>query len=444
MLRRLRFIGLVLAFGLVLSACTWPMYGFGPDHWGVNPVVSNLKRSNVGTLTLKGSGSTNAVGLGSSPALANGVLYVGSQDHKLYAFDQYGGSGTCSGSPKTCTPLWTAATGGVIGESSPAVANGVVYIGSADGKLYAFDAAGGSTTCSGSPKTCTPLWTGATGGAIQGSPTVVNGVVYVGSNDYKLYAFDAAGGSGRCSGTPKTCTPLWTAATGGVVTPSPAVAGGVVYVGSDDGTLYAFDAAGGSSTCSGTPKTCTPLWTAFVGYFTIARSAVVANGVVYVAAGPSNSVYAFDASGGSATCGGAPKTCKPLWNGLTGTGGLSPAVYNGVLYFPGADKLYAFDAAGGSATCSGSPKTCNPLWTGTVGSGSAPGIENGIVFVGSGNSVVAFDSAGSLNCSGSPKSCSPLWTSAATGRVVTATPVPGGDEVYVASADGNVYAFGLP
>src|SRR5437867_3875286 len=83
---------------------------------------------------------------------------------------------------------WTAATGNSINASSPAVAGGVVYVGSLDGKLYAFSASG-STNCSGTPKTCTPLWTGATGNFVVSSPAVASGVVYVGSNDDKLYAF---------------------------------------------------------------------------------------------------------------------------------------------------------------------------------------------------------------------------------------------------------------
>ncbi len=64
--------------------------------------------------------------------------YVGyrSDDNKLYAFSAGGATG-CSGTPKACKPLWTAATGGYV-YSSPAVANGVVYVGSYDGKLYAF------------------------------------------------------------------------------------------------------------------------------------------------------------------------------------------------------------------------------------------------------------------------------------------------------------------
>jgi hypothetical protein len=117
-------------------------------------------------------------------------------------------------------PYWTATVGDRI-YSSPAVANGVVYIGSADSKMYAFNADTGKT-----------LWstaTTATGNGIESSPVVANGVVYIGSLDDTLYAFDAATGQ-----------LLWSAATGFEIYSSPTVANGVVYVGSKDRKLYAF------------------------------------------------------------------------------------------------------------------------------------------------------------------------------------------------------------
>lgn len=157
-----------------------------------------------------------------TPAIANGIVYLVSRESMLYAFR----AGGC-GAP-TCAPLWTAPIASEGGFSSPAVANGVVYVGSHDSKLYAFDANG----C-GAP-TCTPLWTAATGGSIFSSPAVANGVVYVGSVDSKLYAF-AAAGCGK-----QACPPLWSAATGGAVYASPAVSNGTVYVGSFDGKLYAY------------------------------------------------------------------------------------------------------------------------------------------------------------------------------------------------------------
>ena len=214
-----------------------------------------------------------------SPAIDHGVLYVGDADDRLFAFDATGTT-NCSGTPKTCAPLWTGATGASTGVdvASPTVANDVVYIGSDNNKLYAFDATG-TTNCSGTPKTCAPLWTAATGGAVFSPPVVANGVVYVGSEDHKVYVFDAAGNT-NCSGTPKTCTPLWTATTGGAVEANLAVANGILYVGSQ--VLYAFDAAGNTN-CSGTPKTCTPLWTGNTA--APVTGIAVAGGMVYAGAG---------------------------------------------------------------------------------------------------------------------------------------------------------------
>ncbi len=61
----------------------------------------------------------------------------------------------------------------------------MVYIGSDDGRLYAF-----AVRCNTGGGTCTPLWAGGTGGRIWSSPAVADGVVYVGSWDGRLYAFD--------------------------------------------------------------------------------------------------------------------------------------------------------------------------------------------------------------------------------------------------------------
>ena len=69
--------------------------------------------------------------------------------------------------------------------SSPAVVNGVVYIGSGDGNVYALDASTGAT-----------LWSYDTGDPAQSSPAVVNGVVYINSfrdsNNGNVYALNAS------------------------------------------------------------------------------------------------------------------------------------------------------------------------------------------------------------------------------------------------------------
>jgi outer membrane protein assembly factor BamB len=60
------------------------------------------------------------------------VVYFGSLDNNVYALNG-----------KTGALLWTYATGGQVW-SSPAVANGVVYVGSDDGKVHAFELKKGS------------------------------------------------------------------------------------------------------------------------------------------------------------------------------------------------------------------------------------------------------------------------------------------------------------
>jgi serine/threonine protein kinase len=286
---------------------------------------------------------------------------------------------------------WTDSTGGSV--SAPTVANGVAYVES--DKLYAFNATGCSHPF------CAPLWTasiglyipsgassGVGGGAGGTPPAVANGVVYVssvggvnGDND-RLYAFSATG-----CGHP-SCSPLWTASMGySPLTPSaPAVANGVVYVDSDK--LYAFNATGcGHSSCS-------PLWTASISTWS---SPAVANGVVYV---DSDKLYAFRATG----CG--HPSCSPLWTTPPISTWSSPAVANGIAYTD-SDKLYAFRATG----C-GHP-SCSPLWTsiGLGGSsgdlGSSPAVAKGVVYVSTVDSrLYAFNAT---EC-GHP-SCSPLWTS---------------------------------
>ena len=73
--------------------------------------------------------------------------------------------------------LWSYTTGSGV-TSSPAVANGVVYVGSYDDKVYALNASTGAL-----------LWSYTTGYEVFSSPAVANGVLYVGSDDYKVYAF---------------------------------------------------------------------------------------------------------------------------------------------------------------------------------------------------------------------------------------------------------------
>ena len=143
----------------------------------------------------------------SSPAVVDGVVYVGRADHNLYAVDAATGQATLgpphrrrrrllSGRGRWCglcrqavltttstqvdastgEEIWAFPAGDDIG-SSPAVVDGVVYVGSWDGSLYAVDATSG-----------TQRWSYETEGSITSSPAVVDGVVYIGAHGQPLYA----------------------------------------------------------------------------------------------------------------------------------------------------------------------------------------------------------------------------------------------------------------
>jgi outer membrane protein assembly factor BamB len=59
----------------------------------------------------------------------------------------------------------------------------VVYVGSEDGNVHALNAATGAQ-----------LWSFTTGNFVFSGPAVANGVVYAGSADNNLYSFSLAGG----------------------------------------------------------------------------------------------------------------------------------------------------------------------------------------------------------------------------------------------------------
>ena len=116
-------------------------------------------------------------------------------------------------------------------------------------------------------------WRYLTGSSVYSSPAVVKGVVYVGSDDGNVYALNASNG-----------TVLWRYLTGGsVYSSSPAVVNGVVYVGSFDSNVYALNASNG-----------TLRWRYLTGGYPVYSSPVVVKGVVYVGSDDGN-VYALTA-----------------------------------------------------------------------------------------------------------------------------------------------------
>ena len=261
-------------------------YQYNAQHTGdYSPVAGPVSPNGQ----LKWSFTAGSVVI-SCPAIANGVVYVGSADGNLYALNA-----------TTGTQLWNYTVD--LGYSSPAVVNGVVYVGSEDGNVYALNATTGTQLWN-----FTTVWNNQNGNSIESSPAVANGVVYVGSLDNNVYALNATTGA-----------KVWNYTTGSAVWPSPAVSNGVVYVGSNNGNVYAINATTG-----------TKLWNYTAGRL-VWSSPAIANGIVYAGSDDGN-LYAINATTGT-----------ELWNYTTGNPVFSsPAVSNGVVYVGSEDDhLYA-------------------------------------------------------------------------------------------------------
>jgi eukaryotic-like serine/threonine-protein kinase len=346
-----------------------------------NPCETVLNIDNVGTLELKWSYMVGEQSFrNNSPAVVDGVVYVGSGSDNVYALNAATGA-----------LIWSHNIGAAT--AAPAVANGVVYVGTsavtegAEGTFYALNAATGDQ-----------LWSyplGEETGALPAS--VVDDVVYFGTtnSDEKgfVYALNATTGA-----------LLWSYGLDGAADNSPAVLDGVVYAGA---SISALNASTGSL-----------LWeNSEVGTYT--SSLALADGVVLVGSGDGRRVYGLDAATGT-----------ELWSTVQFAYTYSsPAVAKDIAYFGSDDEgvraVYA--------------KTGGPVWayagprpSTSFGSTSSPAVGNGVLYCGGGNDVFALNAATGAQ----------LWTYTATGEI--SSPAVAGGMVYVGSYNGYLYAFGLP
>jgi len=154
----------------------------------------------------------------SSPLVANGLVYVGDWSGRVTALDA-----------RTGATRWAYRTGGAV-KSSAALAGARLFIGSYDGHVYALGARTGRLVwrASSQPRL-------GRHGSFYSTPTAEYDRVYIGSTDGKVYSFGAETGRLR-----------WSHSTGGYVYASPAVWRQLVLVGSYDHVFYAFDAATGA------------------------------------------------------------------------------------------------------------------------------------------------------------------------------------------------------
>ncbi|WP_267241865.1 PQQ-binding-like beta-propeller repeat protein [Streptomyces sp. PR69] len=260
----------------------------------------------------------------------------------------------------------------------------------------------------------TRLWRFPVAGILVNHPRVAGDLVYAASNDGTLYAVEAASGARR-----------WAYTTGAALGSAPYILGGVAYLGSDDGKLYALDARTGDER-----------WTFATGG--IVHSPAVTGGVAYVGSSDGY-LYAVKVSDGSR-----------LWRFRTGHDTHSPVIAGETVYVGCSNtRLYAVDAHLGverwAFTTKGAVSwfpvvtgglvyfgsTDNTLYAVRATTGrevwraggasvkAGPAVARGTVFGGGGRDLFARD--------------------AATGRKRWSLPT-GGDVTAPAVVDGTVYA----
>jgi large repetitive protein len=346
------------------SNVQWNLFENNLQHTGQSLTVGPGTNTTLWTYP-----TGNHIMYGSPVIGADGTVYVGSYDSKLYALNP-------DGSMK-----WNYTTGNYI-YGSPAVgADGTIYVGSYDKKLYALNP-------DGSMK-----WNYTTGNYIYGSPAVgADGTIYIGSYDNKLYALDPNG------------TMKWNYTTGNhIYYGCPAIGSDeTIYIGSYDKNLYALNPDGSMK------------WNFTTGNYIYGSASIGADGTVYVGS-YDKKLYALDPNG----------TMK--WNFTTGNYiyyGSCPAISaDGTIYIGSYDgKLYALNPDG------------SMKWNFTTGNriyGSAAIGADGTIYIGSyDKNLYALNTDGTLK-----------WYYT-TGNYIFGSPAIGSDgTLYIGSYDNNLYAI---
>lgn len=263
-------------------------------------------------------------------------------------------------------------------------------------------------------------WVFPTGQRIVSSPTSHDGAIVFGSDDGHIYAVDAASGRQR-----------WMQGTGGPVSSTPAIAGGRVYAVSYDGSLYALDERTGEVLWKFATEGerrfearglhgMQPRAQTFPDVFDVYLSSpVVADGAVFFGSGDGH-LYAVDAATGSLR-----------WKFRTGdVVHASPAFADGVIYAGSWDgRLYAVDARSGEQRWMFQGGV-DALIHNQQGFQSSPAVVGGVVYSGSRDAYVyALDA----------RSGQERWRVSTNASWVNSSPAVSDGRVYFGTSDTALY-----
>lgn len=318
-------------------AADWPMWRNTQGSTGASTETINLPLTEQWHSSAPSVEENGAV-------VSNGIVYMSSDESKLYAFVVATGASV---------PNFPVTTGFTYGSPAVDASNQKIYV-LAVNQLLAFNLDG------------TNAWTkavGALGDNYNEGPVIDDGYVYIKAGN-QLQKYNSSG------------VLSWSSATSGANT-QPSIMGDYIYSNSESGQIRKYNKTTGTEMIG--------------GGFPITTSAgqsvpAVVNGKIFF---KGDQTYAYNADTGAL-----------LWiqpSGGDSTYSDSPAVSNGVVYIYGWDgKIYAFDENTG-ATIAGFPSVdLNPAGRSNWGS---PAVAGDKVFIGAGTSqkLKVLGAAGTAN-----------------------------------------------
>lgn len=323
-----------------------------------------------------------AVGSGATAAEPM-TAAAGSDDWPLFRGDAMS-TGVSRGTlPEKLDVLWKFTVAGTAFDSTPSIVDGVVYVGDMDGRLYALNLETGAK-----------LWEQKFEDGFLAAAAVREGRLFLGDIAGKFYCLDA-----------KTGKTLWTFATQAEIDSSANFYRDRVIVGSQDATLYCLNAAEGKL-----------VWKFAIADQIRCTPTVVENRAFV--AGCDSKLHVVDLDTAQEVA--AVEIEAPT--------GVTPAVRGDLVYF--GTEAGAFFAVNW--------KSATVAWTFQPAKGSQPFrsspavASEAVVFGGRNKRVHALD----------PATGKELWEFTARNRI-DGSPVIVGQRVLVGAADGRMYGFDL-
>ena len=371
----------------------------------------------------------------SSPAAVKNRLYVGNSNGNLYCLDANNGD-----------LIWTFYGDSYAIFSSPTVANGKVFFGAADRKIYALPAE--DPNSDGTIAKSEIIWeytvgpsTGGVNNVIPSSPAIQDGKMFLGAIDQYFYCFDAQSG--------EVLWKTWTPYRGQhAFSSSPALYKGKVFAATGNqpgrdssGRLYCFDEQNGRI-----------LWEFDIDDITYSSPVIdrendlviIANSGDWIANAGNRTyrLYALAVEGAvEGVDAGVPDdhsgNSDLIWSYDTRRYVYSsPALHAGRLYFGGSDgNLRCLDAKTGKTVW-----ICETPTRGGSGIMGSPAIADGLVFVGTADGRLIAVPEEDPNRDGMIAPEEIVWSSTLGGKIVCSPAIADG-AVYIGGYDGTLYCF---